>query len=147
MEISIRTLETDDYKAIYDLICNELGYTNLKVEDTFKRLDAIRNRKDYQTFVAVYDSKVIGFIGLFRGIAFNIEGEYLQIIALAVNKEYQNKGIGTHLLNKAEKYAKEEKIYTIAVNSGLHREKAHTFYERRGYVKKSYNFKKYLKEE
>ena len=144
MEISIRTLEISDYEAVQDLISKELGCNNLNKDDTLKRLDAIRNRKDYQTFVAVYNNIVIGFIGLYRGIAFNIDREYLQIIALAVNKEYQNKGVGTQLLNKAEKYAQNEKIFSIGLNSGLHREKAHIFYEHRGYVKKSYSFQKSL---
>lgn len=144
MEILVRTLERNDYKAVCDLISNELGYNNLSVESTFKRLETIQNRKDYQTFVAVHNNKVIGFIGLYKGIAFNIDGEYIQIIALAVNKEYQNKGIGTQLLVKAEQYAKDKNIVSLGLNSGLHREEAHIFYEHRGYVKKSYSFKKSL---
>lgn len=142
MDISIRTLETRNYAAVKDLISNELGYSNLNKEDTFKRLDAIRKHKDYQTLVAVYNNTVIGFIGLYRGIAFNIAGEYLQIIALAVNREYQNSGAGKQLLDKAEKYAQNEKIFSIGLNSGLHREKEHAFYEHGGYVKKSYSFQK-----
>ena len=144
MEILVRTLERDDYKAICDLITIELGYDNLNIENTFKRLDAIQNHEDYQTFVAVHNTKVVGFIGLYKGIAFNIDGEDLQIIALAVNKEYQNKGVGAQLLVKAEQYAQDKNIVLLCLNSGLHREKAHTFYEHRGYAKKSYSFKKLL---
>jgi Predicted acetyltransferase len=144
VEISIRNLEKEDYKAIHDLISNELGYTNTNIEDTFKRLDSIRNREDYKTFVAVYNKIIIGFIGLYKGIAFNIDGEYLQIIALAVKNDYQEKGIGTQLIEKAEKYAQDNKILSIGLNSGLHREKAHVFYEHRGYIKKSYSFQKAL---
>ncbi len=147
MKVLIRDLEKDDYEAVCDLISNELGYVNTNYADAFKRLDAIRNRKGYHTFVAVDNNKVIGFIGLSRGIAFNINGEYIQIIALAVNKECQNRGIGTQLLIKVEQYAQNEKIHSIGLNSGLHREEAHTFYEHRGYVKKSYSFQKSLHEE
>ncbi len=60
MDISIRTLETRNYAAVKDLISNELGYSNLNKEDTFKRLDAIRKHKDYQTLVAVYNNTVSG---------------------------------------------------------------------------------------
>lgn len=143
MEITIRTLEKADYEVIHNLIRNELGYDKLKTGDTFKWMDSIQNHKDYQTFVAVCNNKVIGFIGLFKGIAFNL-GEYLQIIALAVDKEYQNNGIGSHLLDQAEKYARNENIVSISLNSGFHREKAHIFYEHRGFVKKSYSFQKSL---
>ena len=144
MEVLIRTIELEDYKAICNLISNELGYENLNLEDTHKRLAVMQGRKDYQTFVAVHNNEIIGFIGLFKGIAFNIDGEYAQIIALAVSKEHQNKGIGTQLLCKAEQYAQYENIVSLGLNSGLHREKAHSFYEHRGYVKKSYSFQKYL---
>ncbi len=142
MEISIRSLVSDDYEAICDLIRNELGYNDLKIRDTFKRLEIIQNRKDYQTFVAVDNNKVIGFIGINEGVAFNVDGEYIQIIALAVNKEYQSKGIGTQLLDKVEQYAQCKNIVILGVNSGLHREKTHIFYEHRGYVKKGYSFQK-----
>lgn len=144
MEILIRTSEENDYETICDLIGNELGYDSLNIENAYKRLAAMHSRKDYQTFVAVHNNKVIGFIGLYKGIAFNVDGEYMQIIALAVSNEYQNKGIGTQLLLKAEQYAQNENIVSLGLNSGLHREKAHAFYEHRGFVKKSYSFIKSL---
>jgi len=141
MEILIRALEPSNYDAVYDLISNELGYDNLNAEKTLKRIETIRNHRDYKTFVAVYSDKVIGFIGLFKGIAFNIDGVYMQVIALAVNKDYQNKGVGTRLL---ENYARSENIDSLGLNSGLQRGTAHIFYELRGYVKKSYCFTKSL---
>lgn len=116
-------------------------YDSLKKEEVFKRFDAICKRKDYQTFVAVHNNKVIGFIGLCKGIAFNIEGEYIQIIAFAVNKYYQNKGIGTKLLEKAEQYAQKGNIGTLCLHSGFQRQKAHAFYERKGYIKRDIVFK------
>lgn len=144
MRIQIRTCEKNDYEAICDLIRDELGYAELNVANTYKRFNIMQDNPSYQIFVAVYNNTVVGFIGLFRGIAFNVDGEYLQVIALAVKKEYQNKGIGTQLLVMAEQYAQDENIITIGLNSGLHREKAHEFYEGRGYIKKSYSFIKSL---
>jgi len=138
----IRTIESYDYEAIYNLLTDELGYTNLNKNDAFTRFDKIKNHKSYETFVAVYENKVIGFIGIFRGIAFNVDGngEYLQVIALAVNSKFQNRGTGSKLLNAVDDYAKSNNIDTISLNSGFHREKAHTFYEKQGFVKKSYSF-------
>lgn len=142
----IRTMETFDYDAIYNLLSDELGYRDLNKEDSFTRFDKIRNHKSYETFVAVYENRVIGFIGIFKGLAFNVDGngEYLQVIALAVNSEFQNRGIGSKMLNTVDEYAKSNNIDTISVNSGFHREKTHTFYEKHGFIKKSYSFIKYL---
>lgn len=146
MNLTIRNLDEDDYEAIYNLTCNELGYQKLNIEEAFRRFEAIRNREDSQTFVAVYESEVIGYIGLAKGIGYNLDGdgEYLQIIALAVKKAYQNQGIGSRLLAFAEDYARSVNINSLTVSSGFQREEAHLFYERNGYIKRSYTFNKYL---
>lgn len=146
INIIIRTLETYDYEAIYNLLSNELEYKNLNKKEAFSRFNKIKNHKSYETFVAVHKNSVIGFIGLFKGLAFNLDGdgEYLQVIALAVKSELQNSGIGSQLLNAADEYAKINNIDTISLNSSFHREKAHAFYEKHGFIKKSYSFKKCL---
>jgi len=144
MEILIRVLEKNDYEAIFNLIHNELGYDDSNIGDVYNRLETIQNHINHQTFVAVYDNRIIGFIGLCKGIAYEFNGEYMQIIALAVDNKYQGNGIGTQLIDIAEQYAKKGNIVKIGLNSGLHRENAHNFYEHRGYVKKGYSFKKSL---
>jgi len=144
MTYIIRTIEENDYKCIADIVRNDLGYENSSDENVKIRLNAIREHKEYITFVAIYEEKVVGFIGLIRGNSYEFDGEYLRIAALAVKKEYQDKGIGSKLLEKAEEYTKKIKAVTIVLNSGLQRESTHKFYERRGYVKKGYSFKKII---
>ena len=119
-----------------------MGYENSSDENVKIRLNAIREHKDYITYVATYEDKVVGFIGLIRGNAYEFDGEYLRVAVLAVKKEYQDKGIGSQLLEEAEEYARRVKAVTIVLNSGLQREASHKIYERRGYVKKGYSFKK-----
>ena len=142
MTYSIRTIEERDYSHIADIIRNDLGYENSSDKKIEIRLNAIREHKDYSTYVAVYEEKVVGFIGLLRGKAYEIDGEYVRIAALAVKKEYQGKGVGSRLLAEAEEYARRVKAVAIVLNSDLQRESAHKFYERRGYLKKGYSFKK-----
>ncbi len=120
MTYIIRTIEENDYKCIADIVRNDLGYENSSDENVKIRLNLI------------------------RGNAYEFDGEYLRVAALAVKKEYQDKGIGSKLLEKAEEYAREIKALTIVLNSGLQRESAHKFYESRGYVKKGYSFKKVI---
>jgi len=97
---------------------------------------------NYLTIVAESDCNIIGFLGFFKGIAYNYEDEYIQIIALAVSKEHQNKGIGSKLLRWVEEYAINHSIRSIGVNSGLKRTDAHKFYEHNGYLIYSYGFAK-----
>ena len=138
----IRKMEDQDYKPIANLIRNELGYGDSSDEEVEARLAMMKNREDYLTLIAMYANKIAGFIGLIRGIAYEFSGYYIRIVALAVKKEYQGKGIGSKLLEEAESYAKKMGAVMIAVNSGLQRSGTHVFYANRGYIKKGYSFKK-----
>ena len=69
----------------------------------------------------------------------------MRIIALAVAHHSQGQGIGSALIQEAEKYANENNITTILVNSGLKRTEAHRFYEKQSFYKKGYSFCKRIK--
>ena len=134
----------DDYGAIHSLIANELGYEQTDFGKLCIRLGKMDADPALLTVVAVAEGKVVGFIGLCRGLAYNIDEEYMQVSALAVPTELQNKGIGTKLLKWAEDYAENNGVRNIVLTSRLHRTDAHAFYERNGYSIKSYGFKKDL---
>jgi len=48
------------------------------------------------------------------------------------------------LLARAERYAADNNIHYITLTSGMHRTGAHLFYERNGFEKKGFSFKKLL---
>lgn len=134
-----RKYESRDISAIRDILENDLGY-NCELDKLNNRINEMLKRGNYQIFVSCDDDKVVGFIGCVSYLAFELDNEGMKIIALAVSKEYRRKGIGTELLKTAERWAKENNIEVILLNSGLPREDAHTFYESQGYFKKSYGF-------
>jgi len=142
--ITIQEAESKHYSSIHGLIINELGYDQLDFEELIIRLELMKADDKYLTVVAEMEGRVVGFVGLYKGIAYNIDGEYLQISALAVLKDRQNKGIGKRILKWVEEYAANNDIQNIVLTSRLHRTDAHAFYEKNGYEKKSYGFKKYL---
>ena len=144
MQLTIREAVSDDYSAIHSLIVNELGYPQTDYNKLCARLDLMNADPDLLTAVAVVEGKVAGFVGLCRGIAYNVDGEYMQVTALAVLKELQNKGIGSRLIKWAENFASNNGIHNIVLTSRFHRTEAHAFYESNGYVKKSFGFKKDL---
>jgi len=138
----IRKIKQEDYSYIADIIRNDLGYCNSSDIDVAVRLNKIKDQSNYITFIAEYANKVVGFIGLIRGIAYEINGEYVRVAALATKQEFQNMGIGSKLLEEAENYARKINAETIVLNSGIQRIQAHEFYEKRGYIKKGYSFRK-----
>jgi ribosomal protein S18 acetylase RimI-like enzyme len=144
MQVEIQNAAADDFLAIYDLVKNELGYTNLEKEQFESRFNLILSDKNIATFLAKKDGATIGFISLRRGITFEIDGEYVQITDFAVKSSFQSSGIGTMLLQHAESYAKANNIHHLTLNCGFQRLASHAFYERKGFTKKSYSFKKYI---
>lgn len=142
MQVRIRKSQYEDNISIGNLIKDVLGYKDLNFQKLFNRLQNMKSDDRHFTIVAEYEGKVIGFMGFYKGIAYNYDGEYIQILALAVLREYQNKGIGSELLKWVEDYAIKQGIRSFGVNSGLQRAEAHRFYENNGYLKKSYVFSK-----
>lgn len=142
MHIIIEEAELRDTPSIGNLIRNELGYPNLDLNKFTDRFNQMKQNKDYFILVAKDVDIVVGFIGICKGIAFELDGEYMRIIALAVNTGYQHNGIGAQLIHHAEAYAIEQGMHYALVNSGLQRIDAHRFYQKNGYTKKGYSFKK-----
>ena len=144
MEIFVREIEEKGYPAILSLWNNELGNKNVTAENIAPHYDRVKNDDRYKTYVALLENEVIGFISSAQTYAVGFDGNYMQIIALAVKTEKQNKGIGTKLVQIMENYAREKSCYSIGLCSGFKRTAAHEFYERKGFNKGSYAFNKSL---
>lgn len=141
--MEIRTFRNEDISGICNLINSELEY-DVSCEDLKAQISQMQEDKNYVIFTAVDNKKIIGFIGLQICLAFEIKGKVMRIIALAVTCYSQGQGIGSALIQEAERYAKENNISTVLVNSGLKRAKAHHFYEKNSFYKKGYSFCKQI---
>lgn len=78
-------------------------------------------------FVAIDKDKPIGYIGLFDC------GEDVNIIGIAVEKEYQRQGAGLLLLDKAVSYAKENKKKSLSLEVDVSNIIAIDFYKKHGF--------------
>ena len=144
MEVLIREIEEKDYHVLLSLWNNELGNSHVTAENIAPHYDRVKNDDSYKTYVALLGNEVVGFISSAQSYAVGFDGRYMQIIAMAVKTQKQNKGIGTKLIQSMESYARDKGCYCIGVCSGLKRTDAHAFYERNGLVKGSYAFAKML---
>lgn len=140
--MKIRKMEKSDYADIYGLIKNSLGYENDK-EKLFARLDKMTGGI-YHTYIAEIDGKAVGFIGFCAMSAYEFDGDYIRVLALAADENYRGMGVGTALLKETEDFAAENGIELFTLNSGMSRADAHKFYENRGFFKYGYSFKKKL---
>lgn len=99
-----------------------------------RRLQTILSNDDYATVVACDGDTLVGFIGTRVGPLYEKDGQYGQIMALAVASGYQRQGIGRMLLQAAESELIRHRISILVVTSGNQRSDAHGFYERNGYA-------------
>ncbi|MDE7399148.1 MAG: GNAT family N-acetyltransferase [Oscillospiraceae bacterium] len=142
-EIMFHKCELDDAEGLCELIQIELGYADITVDEVRSSLAKMLSSDDYFTIVAGEDGKIYGYVSAVREVCLEA-GEYYRVIGLAVKSEHQGRGLGTALLTLAESNAKAKGARLMTLSSNLRRTKAHQFYEKLGYAKTSYSFKKYL---
>ena len=126
MSYHIRTAETTDTEAIFQLNRTAMGY-DYPVTETVKKLGAILRSSQDKVFVAVANGEVVGYIHanvydvLYAPTMTNIMG-------LAVSPDHRRNGIGKMLIKAVEDWAESTGSYAIRLNSGGTRKEAHAFY-------------------
>jgi len=111
--IKIREEKAEDHEAVREINDNAFGQL-----DEGRIVDKIRAAcEDILSLVAVEDEKVVGHI-FFSPAVINYNGKAIKGMGLApmsVHPDYQNKGIGSLLVNKGIKRVKETSCPFIIV--------------------------------
>ncbi|QNK57105.1 GNAT family N-acetyltransferase [Paenibacillus sp. PAMC21692] len=144
MEIKIREIAADEYSEVVVLWNDVLGVHTVTDENFRVTMEQMIKAGNYKTFVALLENHVVGFISIVHGLAVGSENGYLHITGLAVRKEFQRHKVGTELLRYTENYAKDSRISSIILCTGMKRTNAHAFYEHNGYDKDSFCFDKII---
>jgi ribosomal protein S18 acetylase RimI-like enzyme len=121
-----------DAKEVARLI-GGLGYRT-SADQMGGRLDAILRDDDYDTLVACQGHVIVGVIGTRIGPLYEDDGQYGQIMVLAVAPDQQRRGVGRMLIHAAESNLVARGARVLVVASGNHRTDAHAFYEMCGYA-------------
>ncbi|MGB8521096.1 MAG: GNAT family N-acetyltransferase [Candidatus Tumulicola sp.] len=109
----------------------QLGY-DAAASDLARRIE--RRGDDRAVFVAEDESGTLGWAAVSVEEGF-VEGRQAWIEGFVVDQDSRGRGIGGHLLEVAEAWARELGCGTMRVQSNVLRERAHGFYERHGYAK------------
>ena len=129
-----RKINIADAPEVAEICKFSLGY-DVDVENVEKQIEKLTNDKKQNIIIGYEDEntrKIIGFVHAQMYESFYSELG-LNILGLAVNPDFQGRGIGRKLMNKLEQYAVENRISFIRLNSAMKREEAHKFYEHIGY--------------
>ncbi|MEM4181653.1 MAG: GNAT family N-acetyltransferase [Candidatus Pacearchaeota archaeon] len=137
MHIKIRKAKKSDAKKIFYILRSN-SYLKGRKNDNYSLEDVNYFMKKEKVYVFSERKKIKGFIG------FELHGSYIYLKNIAVLSKYRGKGIGKHLLNFLENYAKKNKIGQIEMFVERKNNKMINFIEKRGYLKGK-NFVYYMK--
>jgi GNAT superfamily N-acetyltransferase len=130
MDIYARQMSSED-AAVVAALSRQLGYP-LSSQQILENIHAVHSSKDHCAFVAIYDSHVVGWIGLAQAIM--IESlPFCEINGLVTDENHRGKGIGRLLVEKAKEWAKEKGNDTLRLRCNVKRTEAHEFYRHLGF--------------
>jgi len=145
MSIEIREASRHDFPAVCGIMRADLGVEALDEQEAVRRFERIAALPDWRVFVAVADGETVGFLSAeWRELLHHRPGSYAEIMALAVSGGHRRSGAGAKLVAAAEAWAREHGASEMVLHSQMRREGAHLFYQRQGYQKKSFFFRKIL---
>jgi GNAT superfamily N-acetyltransferase len=93
---------------------------------------------------AADDNRIIGFASLTIKNSLWQEGYLGHVDELIVDAEHRGRGVGTQLLDHLVAMARQRGCRRVELDSAFHREQAHQFYERQGFVNRAFLFSRVL---
>lgn len=121
-EFCIKKLEEKFVDAVFEIETSMLGKTSKEaIEDTLEN-------PNLNYFVLIKNEKVIGFFECL------IIAPVAELYDIAVEKEFQRKGLGKFMLDEFEKFAKENRCETILLEVNKINQPAISLYQKSGYV-------------
>lgn len=129
--MKIRLLKISDYQSIYSIWENTSGMGLRIIDDSENGIKKFLLRNPNTNFAAIIDNKVVGVI-----MAGN-DGRRGYIYHLAVQKEYQRRGIATALVNKCLIALKAEDINKAALVVFSNNTSGNVFWQKLGFIERN----------
>lgn len=143
-QVNIRRMTPADLPAVADL-CAQLGYpaTALELQSRFGRLQ--EQDRDALFVAESANGEVVGWIHVVVAPSLTL-GTSAEIKGLVVDARVRDRGFGGRLMAAAEEWISNRGCRRVRLRSRITRERAHRFYELRGYsrVKAQHVFEKEL---
>ncbi len=104
--------------------------------------DLMKRYPDYKVYVSACENHIVGtFTLLVMDNLAHVGATSAIIEDVAVDPEWQERGIGKMMMRYALKMAADKGCYKAMLSSNLKRERAHAFYEALGFERHGYSFR------
>ena len=130
---TIREVLAKDAGPIADLL-KELGYPSTAIFAR-QKIATLSNSGSDVVLVAEAEGRVVGVAHLHLAELFHERGLLGRVMAIVVNEETRQAGVGTKLMSSLEELARDAGCVKMEVTSGIQRDWAHAFYQKLGYSK------------
>src|SRR5215213_2417081 len=101
-----------------------LGYPTTP-EQMRTRMARVAAHPDYHTLAAERDGRLVGMVGVQRGIGWNSDEPWARVMSLVVLPEEQGRGTGAALMAAAEAWARAQGAASLHLTTNARREGAH----------------------
>jgi ribosomal protein S18 acetylase RimI-like enzyme len=159
VEIHVRRATDHDYAGLCGLYDEIDTFHRVNLPDIFKKPDGSPREKDVYLgriadeqvgfFVAEADQELVGFIQILvretPDIPILIQQHYAVIDEIMIKSEFQKRGLGRILMEKAQEWAIAKGAEFIELNVYEFNQNAISFYERLGYQTSSRKMRKSLR--
>lgn len=138
--MQIREMNLKELDVIYEVL------SQLRVDLSFKEFDDLvydMRDMDYKMIGLFERGKLITYAGVAVQTNF-YHKRHLYVYDLVTDSSYRSQSFGKEMMEYLHVYAKTAMCENIVLSSEFQREKAHVFYEKSGFIKKSYVFLKSL---
>jgi len=128
--MTIRVAVISDAAEIAQLT-TQLGYV-ADAETVARRLVKLGRQRDHVVLVAVLEEKVVGWLQAHASDTLE-SGYRVEIVGLIISEFCRRRGIGSVLVQHAEKWACDLGAEAVIVRSNIKRVESHAFYPALGY--------------
>lgn len=143
-EILCREASMADLPAVLRLYARtdlDSGQT-LPLAQAERIFDLMAHYPDYKVYVSIIGKNIVGTFALLIMHNLAHSGDPSAIIEdVAVDPEWQQRGIGKGMMLHALRLAADKGCYKAVLSSNLKRERAHAFYESLGFERHGYSFR------
>ncbi len=139
---TVRPASGEDAAALVPLL-EALGYP-AGPDGVGARLPLLLDNPDATALVAVRDGGVVGLITAHSFTSIHAHAPIVWITTLVVAADARRAGVGGAMVGAVEDWARGRGATRVSLSTGLHRDDAHAFYQRSGYVASGTRFSRSL---
>lgn len=124
-EIKIKQADIGDKNEIFAIEKSSIIYNTLTEGD----IDVALSDNNYKVFKVLLNKEIAGFIII------QLSDE-VNIVSIAVKKEFRNLGLATKLINYAENFAKDKNFKVLSLEVSYKNIKAYVLYKKLGFIER-----------